>query len=280
MKLEQACRFRTDDAGYQICARSPGITGEHERELSYFNSTMSVLFSQSGGQPRMGQSIVHYTRSEDEEGGQFFILARNTMRSDIKGRASIFTHACFAPLDQYQKLVKQDPAAMFSLSVEPMLTAQTGESRMETLDTEQMPKRELSLSALREKYQLDDARYTRLLTLAWEALTEDASLCIDTVLPTEETETMVQELAFCVACGLLPDLRWKLTCCSAADTRAALCVASREGGKTMGTAELHFALENAVQEEENEREDAFIHAFFRRIASCPEEKRETLLKQV
>lgn len=280
MKLEQACRFRTDDAGYQICARSPGITGEHERELSYFNSTMSVLFSQSGGQPRMGQSIVHYTRSEDEEGGQFFILARNTMRSDIKGRASIFTHACFAPLDQYQKLVKQDPAAMFSLSVEPMLTAQTGESRMETLDTEQMPKRELSLSALREKYQLDDARYTRLLTLAWEALTEDASLCIDTVLPPEETETMVQELAFCVACGLLPDLRWKLTCCSAADTRAALCVASREGGKTMGTAELHFALENAVQEEENEREDAFIHAFFRRIAACPEDKRETLLKQV
>lgn len=280
MKLEQACRFRTDDVGYRICARSPGVTGDHERELSYFNSTMSVLFSQSGGQPRMGQSILHYTHSEEgDEGSRFFILARHTMRSDIKGRASIFTHACFAPLEQYRLLAAEDPAALFGLSVEPMLTAQTGESQLEVRDTETMPRHTLSLGALREKYRLDDGRYARLLALAWEALTEDTSLCIDTQLPPEETETMVQELAFCVACGLLPGLRWKLTCCSATDARATLCVASRDGGKTMGAADAHFALEGTAQDED-EPEDGFVGAFFRRIATCPEDEREALLTRV
>lgn len=69
MKMEQACRFRTDEAGYMVCARSQGLTADNENNLGYFNSTMTSLFEKDGSGPRMGQSILSYAVSE-ENGGQ------------------------------------------------------------------------------------------------------------------------------------------------------------------------------------------------------------------
>ena len=64
MKMEQACRFRTDEAGYMVCARSQGLTADNENNLGYFNSTMTSLFEKDGSGPRMGQSILSYAVSE------------------------------------------------------------------------------------------------------------------------------------------------------------------------------------------------------------------------
>lgn len=51
MKMEQACRFRTDEAGYMVCARSQGLTADNENNLGYFNSTMTSLFEKDGSGP-------------------------------------------------------------------------------------------------------------------------------------------------------------------------------------------------------------------------------------
>ena len=69
MKMEQACRFRTDEAGYMVCARSQGLTADNENNLGYFNSTMTSLFEKDGSGPRMGQSILSYAVS-GENGGR------------------------------------------------------------------------------------------------------------------------------------------------------------------------------------------------------------------
>lgn len=68
MKMEQACRFRTDEAGYMVCARSQGLTADNENNLGYFNSTMTSLFEKDGSGPRMGQSILSYAVSEENGG--------------------------------------------------------------------------------------------------------------------------------------------------------------------------------------------------------------------
>lgn len=278
MKVEQACRFRTDDVGYQICARSPGITANHDRELSFFNSTMTALFRQDASVPRMGQSILSCVCSQEEGAeGQFFILARSTMRTDIKGRPSIFTHARFLELEAYRRWAAQEPGGVFCLSPEPMLTGQTGESRLDTLESDTLPQQPLSLAELRQRYQLDDDRYGKLLRLACQAITEGGCLCLLTEKPLEETETLVREIAFCIAQGLLPDLRWKLTCCSAGDSRTTLCVSSRQGGKMLGLADYEYDLDThspAVPE------DAFLDTFFRQVASLEDSAREALLRQV
>lgn len=112
MKMEQACRFRTDEAGYMVCARSQGLTADNENNLGYFNSTMTSLFEKDGSGPRMGQSILSYAVSEENGGRRDFLIAKSTMRSDIKGRASIFTHAYFMGLDEYARCMETDPSAI------------------------------------------------------------------------------------------------------------------------------------------------------------------------
>ena len=75
MKMEQACRFRTDEAGYMVCARSQGLTADNENNLGYFNSTMTSLFEKDGSGPRMGQSILSYAVSEENGGRRDFLIA-------------------------------------------------------------------------------------------------------------------------------------------------------------------------------------------------------------
>ena len=160
MKMEQACRFRTDEAGYMVCARSQGLTADNENNLGYFNSTMTSLFEKDGSGPRMGQSILSYAVSEENGGRRDFLIAKSTMRSDIKGRASIFTHAYFMGLDEYARCMETDPSAIYGIDTGDMMTAQSGS---------QLPPKEtvlrggFELSVLREKYGLTDERYALLL---------------------------------------------------------------------------------------------------------------------
>lgn len=212
MKMEQACRFRTDEAGYMVCARSQGLTADNENNLGYFNSTMTSLFEKDGSGPRMGQSILSYAVSEENGGRRDFLIAKSTMRSDIKGRASIFTHAYFMGLDEYARCMETDPSAIYGIDTGDMMTAQSGS---------QLPPKEtvlrggFELSVLREKYGLTDERYALLLYNVYQAVAGGGSLALLTQLPLSQTQDMVREVAYCAAMGMLPGLRWRLTCSSA-----------------------------------------------------------------
>lgn len=184
MKMEQACRFRTDEAGYMVCARSQGLTADNENNLGYFNSTMTSLFEKDGSGPRMGQSILSYAVSEENGGRRDFLIAKSTMRSDIKGRASIFTHAYFMGLDEYARCMETDPSAIYGIDTGDMMTAQSGS---------QLPPKEtvlrggFELSVLREKYGLTDDRYALLLYNVYQAVAGGGSLALLTQLPLSQT---------------------------------------------------------------------------------------------
>lgn len=272
MKMEQACRFRTDEAGYMVCARSQGLTADNENNLGYFNSTMTSLFEKDGSGPRMGQSILSYAVSEENGGRRDFLIAKSTMRSDIKGRASIFTHAYFMGLDEYARCMETDPSAIYGIDTGDMMTAQSGS---------QLPPKEtvlrggFELSVLREKYGLTDDRYALLLYNVYQAVAGGGSLALLTQLPLSQTQDMVREVAYCAAMGMLPGLRWRLTCSSAADTRAAICVSSKAGGGSMGIPLCTFDLDDGGRRLE---EDPFVAELFRYLASAaPEERRQMLL---
>lgn len=272
MKMEQACRFRTDEAGYMVCARSQGLTADNENNLGYFNSTMTSLFEKDGSGPRMGQSILSYAVSEENGGRRDFLIAKSTMRSDIKGRASIFTHAYFMGLDEYARCMETDPSAIYGIDTGDMMTAQSGS---------QLPPKEtvlrggFELSVLREKYGLTDERYALLLYNVYQAVAGGGSLALLTQLPLSQTQDMVREVAYCAAMGMLPGLRWRLTCSSAADTRAAICVSSKAGGGGMGIPLCTFDLDDGGRRLE---EDPFVAELFRYLASAaPEERRQMLL---
>ena len=272
MKMEQACRFRTDEAGYMVCARSQGLTADNENNLGYFNSTMTSLFEKDGSGPRMGQSILSYAVSEENGGRRDFLIAKSTMRSDIKGRASIFTHAYFMGLDEYARRMETDPSAIYGIDTGDMMTAQSGS---------QLPPKEavlrggFELSVLREKYGLTDERYALLLYNVYQAVAGGGSLALLTQLPLSQTQDMVREVAYCAAMGMLPGLRWRLTCSSAADTRAAICASSKAGGGGMGIPLCTFDLDDGGRRLE---EDPFVAELFRYLASAaPEERRQMLL---
>ena len=272
MKMEQACRFRTDEAGYMVCARSQDLTADNENNLGYFNSTMTSLFEKDGSGPKMGQSILSYAVSEENGGRRDFLIAKSTMRSDIKGRASIFTHAYFMGLDEYARCMETDPSAIYGIDTGDMMTAQSGS---------QLPPKEtvlrggFELSVLREKYGLTDERYALLLYNVYQAVAGGGSLALLTQLPLSQTQDMVREVAYCAAMGMLPGLRWRLTCSSAADTRAAICVSSKAGGGGMGIPLCTFDLDDGGRRLE---EDPFVAELFRYLASAaPEERRQMLL---
>ena len=267
MKMEQACRFRTDEAGYMVCARSQGLTADNENNLGYFNSTMTALFEKDGSGPRMGQSILSYAVSEENGGRRDFLIAKSTMRSDIKGRASIFTHAYSMGLDEYARCMETDPSAIYGIDTGDMMTAQSGS---------QLPPKEavlrggFELSVLREKYGLTDERYALLLYNVYQAVAGGGSLALLTQLPLSQTQDMVREVAYCAAMGMLPGLRWRLTCSSAADTRAAICVSSKAGGGGMGIPLCIFDLDDGGRRLE---EDPFVAELFRYLASAAPEER-------
>ena len=72
MRVEQLCRFRTDTVGYEVFAKSEGITSANvANHAKFFTQGMDPLF-RNGGALETGRSIMTYTGTGDD----FFIGAR------------------------------------------------------------------------------------------------------------------------------------------------------------------------------------------------------------
>ena len=175
-------------------------------------------------------------------------------------------------LDEYARRMETDPSAIYGIDTGDMMTAQSGS---------QLPPKEtvlrggFELSVLREKYGLTDERYALLLYNVYQAVAGGGSLALLTQLPLSQTQDLVREVAYCAAMGMLPGLRWRLTCSSAADTRAAICVSSKAGGGGMGIPLCTFDLDDGGRRLE---EDPFVAELFRYLASAaPEEAQQLLL---
>lgn len=269
MKLKQACRFRAE-SGYGIAAQSAGFTAKQDEEMGkLFNSSMAPLF------PKLGQSV--FTCAVGEYGSVF--LAKSTLRTDGL-RTMIFTHAYVLDHGDYETLMEQNSAAqLLFLSVEDMLSTQPPSAEMADLSLDAADGMVPDLGQLREKYRLDDARYAQLLLGAYRAITTSGSLCLHTNRPLEETPTLVRELAFCIAEGLLPMLKGRLTYSSAADARMKVCVSSATGGQPVGRANIHFAVEPGIPVAPV-KADPMSSAFFRALAQSTALERHALLDQM
>ena len=269
MKLEQACRFRME-TGYRICAQSPGFTARHEEEMGkIFNDTMNPLFG------KVGQSVFTCAKGED---GHIF-LSRCTLRSS-DGRTTMFTHAYLLTGEDYEQIMEQDSgASLLSLSAKDMLYTQPPSPQMDAISLPAPAGETPMLDQLRDKYQLDDARYAQLLQGAYRAITTSGSLCLHTTRPLSDTPAMVRELAFCIAEGLLPMLKVHLTYSSATDARMKVCVSSAAGGQSVGKPNLHFAVEPNLSVPPV-KPDPMADAFFLALAKATPLERHTLLDQM
>ena len=268
MKLEQVCRFRAA-TGYTVCAQSPGFTADHEAEMGkLFNDTMNPLFG------KVGQSL--FTCAIGEKGTIF--LSRSTLRSSY-GRTAMFTHSYLLSPDDYEVLMEgSSGASLLSLSMEDMLYTQPASSNLPTLSF--VPSNDIpDLDVLRKKYQLDDARYAQLLLGAYRAMTTSASLCLYTKRPLEETPVLVRELAYCIAEGLLPMLKKRLTYSSAADTRMKVCVSSSVGGHTLGKSGIPFDVDQG-RSFPAIKIDSMSDTFFRALAHASVLERHAMLDKM
>ena len=265
MKLEQACRFRTD-SGYGICARSEGFTSDHEANMgSIFNDVMNPLFG------KMGQQILACGAG----GGDVF-FARCTMRSDIKGRKTMFTNACVLPAQVYEQEMGSDPAFLLRFPTTRLMSYQPADGTMPPLEVPEgaaIP----GLTELREKYGLDQARYAELLLGGYRAMTGNGALCLRTKRAQEETEEAVIELACCVAAGLMPMLRGKLSFSSGQDARMHICMASADGGHAVKAPGSMFPLEAPGGTASLRGVDELTANFFLALAGCDDVGRAQLL---
>lgn len=267
MKLEQVCRFR-GEAGYHVCAQSPGFTAEQEVEMGkLFNDTMNPLF------PKIGQSV--FTCAMGETGSIF--LSRSTLRSS-GGRTTMFTHSYVLSAGDYEQAMEENSgAALLALPMEEMLYVQPPTDQLPTL--EPVPAAAPDLNALREKYRLDDERYAQLLMGAYRAITTSGSLCLYTKRPLEETPTMVRELAYCIAEGLLPMLKGRLTYSSATDARMKVCVSSSAGGQAVGKPNIPFDVDQGLSVPKV-KTDPMSHTFFLALAHAPSLERHAMLDKM
>lgn len=268
MKLEQVCRFRAE-TGYTVCAQSPGFTAEHEAEMGkLFNDTMNPLFG------KIGQSV--FTCAMGERGSIF--LSRSTLRSSY-GRTAMFTHSYLLSAEDYEELMEgTSGAALFSLTMEEMLYTQPASSQLPSISF--TPSGDVpDLDELRKKYQLDDARYAQLLLGAYRAMTTSGSLCLYTKRPLEETPVMVRELAYCIANGLLPMLKGRLTYSSATDARMKVCVSSSAGGQSVGKPNIFFDVDQGRSIPVS-KVDTMSDTFFRTLAHASVPERRAILDKM
>lgn len=267
MKLEQVCRFR-GEAGYHVCARSPGFTAEQEVEMGkLFNDTMNPLFA------KIGQSV--FTCAMGENGSIF--LSRSTLRSS-GGRTTMFTHSYVLSSGDYEQAMEENSAAaLLALPMEDMLYVQPPSDQLPTLDL--APVHAPDLEELRAKYRLDDERYAQLLMGAYRAITTSGSLCLHTRRPLEDTPAMVRELAYCIAVGLLPMLKGRLTYSSATDARMKVCVLSSAGGQAVGKPSIPFDVDQGLSVPAG-KSDPMSFTFFRALAHSSLLERHTMLDQM
>lgn len=207
--IEQACRFRMD-SGYGICAKSPGITPEQEQAVgSVFNDTMNHFFKD------LGSSILSCAIE-----GQHVLYGRNTLRTDIHGRMTIFTHTCVMPLTQYGDLMVHAPEQLLGLSMHDFMGAQSGSEVMKPLQLEACNLESMNRDELFERYDLNDPeRYAMLMAGAYEALSGSKGLRLCISDNYGEPQQVIRELVYCICEGLFPSLRKAITFSSGPDTR-------------------------------------------------------------
>lgn len=214
MKAEQACRFRLDE-GYCVFAQSPGVTPSQENALGdIFNSTMNSIF------PAIGDSILSCATGPEDA-----FLARNTLRTDIHGRKTVFTHTYILPLAEYARLMQEDPTQILGVEITALLDNESPGAQVSA--QELTPTAQFApIEALFAKYNLDKLRYGRLLLGAYLAITSNSSLQLVTNLSLEQSPAMVRELTLCILEGLLPILKGKVTFSTGADPRMNISVIS------------------------------------------------------
>ena len=266
MKVEQACRFRTN-TGYKISARSPGFTAANEKNMeAVFNDSMNALL------PRPGDSVVTCTVS-----GEDAFLAKSTMRTDSMGRKSIFSHTYVINRDFYSDGMAENPGAMLEIPTEDMLQWQPDHD-LQTEDLHLGVSGNFDLESLRQKYGLDESRYAQLLYLGTKAICSNSSVCIQIPAKLEPLQT-VREFAYCLAAGVMPSLRGKITYSSACDVRQRLCVQAPGSVRIGGQAEnfLAFWPNNAVN---RWQVDPISQKTFLTIAQATPQERDKILENM
>lgn len=266
MKVEQACRFRLDE-GYSVFAKSPGLLPSHEAALgNIFNSAMNNIF------PQVGDSILSCTVA-----GPDTFLARNTLRTDIHGRKTMFTHAYIFPTEDYEQLMQSDPMAILGVEMSDMLENQSEGAKLPTLEALNFSGSAHRVEELFAKYHLDPLRYSRLLLGAYLALTADRSLQLVTDLPLDQTGPMVREMILCILEGLLPVLKGKLSFSTGPDTRMKISVVSTQSATA--SADLMFGVEDDRYTNIRPR-DEVTELAFTSLASAEASQRTALLEEM
>ncbi len=255
------------DEGYCIFAKSAGLTPQQEQALGdAFNSTMNTIF------PRTGDSVLSCIPGRNDA---FF--ARNTLRTDILGRKTIFTHTYVLPTLEYARIMDEEPLTILSVPMTQMLDSQGTGAQMEQVE---LPARENSrelLDQLFQKYDLTPGRYGRLLLGAYEAMTSNGSLRLKTVLPLEKSEELVRELTYCILDGLLPALKGRISFSSGADTRMNISVMP-QGDDYAQSGDIIFGVESDNITNIRPKDEISAMAFEALGRAGHEERREMLSK--
>ena len=265
MKVEQACRFRTAE-GYGITAKTEGFDRSQEKLLAeVFNDSMSPIF------PKLGTSIL----SCAVRGGYAF-YSKNTLRTH-ETREAIFTHSYILAAEDYASMMRTMPQRLLAVPASALMDVQTSSEALEQVEFPCSIYGELSIDELFIKYQLTSARYSRLLMGAYEAMTSNRSLRLYTKVSVEEREQVVRELTYCIAEGLLPVLKGKVTFSSGSDTRMNISIL--QAGTPIRDGDLVFGVEDDRYTNIQYRDDLST-ACFQALGSIDHEQRRKALQNM
>lgn len=266
MKVEQACRFRSDE-GYGITGKSAGFDQAREKTLGeLFNDSMSPIF------PKLGTSVLTCAVR-----GPYAFYARNTYRSH-GNREALFTHSYILPVDEYVRAMQQMPQRLLAVPISEFMSIQSCGMDMAAAEFPSDQYGELSLDHLIQKYNLTPGRYARLLMGAYEAMTSNRSLRLYTSRTIDDTEQIVRELVYCIVDGLMPAMKGRITFSSGADTRMNISVV-HTGGKPAQSGDLIFGVEDDHMTNIRPRDDLSA-AVFNALGSADHNTRRNLLEQM
>lgn len=212
MRVEQACRYRTDTGYRDAAATSPGFDSSMAGDLAkIFNDVMSPAVKLAGGRAltcAIGRDHVFY--------------ALTTERSD--GRGYLFTHAYAIPLADYVHLMDDAPETLLRHSLSSMYDNRPPDEALPTAEVTPPEGVPLTLAELRKRYELDSAFFAEVLQFSAIAAARGTSICFRTTREQAEAENIVRELFFCILKSL-PQVYWRrLSFSSVKDTRMSICM--------------------------------------------------------
>ena len=223
MNFEQACRFATSDSGYRIFAQSEGFSEENASSMtSTFNDVMNSIFG------KVGQSMITLKISNNDA-----LIARLTLRSDIKSRKSMFTNAAVIPNDFFSRMMLEDPSWMLHFPYGELLSQRPGSERLDPIRMEYYEPDNDSIRKICNEYDLDKSALTDFIIRLYRAVIEGSSLCLSTNLDSSHTPELAVKYAVLAAALLPPSLRKMFTFSSMGDARCVLCVQPTDGGELL-----------------------------------------------